>query len=86
MAMSAISSQRRNGYKCCMLQSRVEMVHELTGLVIKGDMCKAHRALYVRYKNSPLLLLLFYVIFHHSNLYLALEEHGKFPLCRLLPL
>ena len=27
----------------------VEMVHEWTGPVTRGNMCEAHRALYVRY-------------------------------------
>ena len=38
MAASAVCSKKR-----------VEMVHEWTGPVTRGNMCEAHRALYVRY-------------------------------------
>ena len=38
MAASAVSSKKG-----------VEMVHEWTGSVTRGNMCEAHRALYVRY-------------------------------------
>ena len=36
----------------------VQMVHEWTGPVTRGNMCDAHRVLYVHYENPPLLLLL----------------------------
>ena len=47
MAASAVCSKKG-----------IEMVHEWTGPVTRGNMCEAHRALYVRY-SSPLL---FYMI------------------------
>ena len=38
MAASAVCSEKE-----------VEMVHERTGTVTRGNMCEAHRTLYVRY-------------------------------------